>query len=883
MNSLPSPPDGGNGPRAPGPKQPWAEVNASDPCPVCEKPDRCKIAPDGGRVMCFRVDSPDPVAGGQAWYHPHPAAPPRADRQPQPKQPAGPPPDFPKLAAELAAGLTPDRNAGLAAALGLPVESLPALPLAGAGADRDGAFWSLPEVDAGGCVIGIGRRYADGAKRAMRGGKRGLTVPAGWVERAGPVYLPEGPSDVLALTHAGLPAVGRPSDRGGVGFLVALLRMLPDDRPVVVLAENDAKPDGSHPGRTGAHAVAGRLRAALPGRCVVVMLPPAGAKDAREWLTSPDRGETPWPDRGPAFAAALVPDVNDPPADTGADTPTGPDDGRVTVVVGTDEHRVNAEASAALARCSDLFCRGAALVVVTTGTDGRTAARELCGAEVRDLLSRCVRFVTLKTNPEGPPTLVPRHPPDWCVANITGRADRPGVRVLGGVSRSPVFRADGSVSASPGYDPDTRLWVDVPAGVAAGLPDSPTPADAAHAAAELLAVVADFPFAGACDRAAWLAATLTLLARPAFPGPAPWFVVVANAAGSGKGLLCDVTGVIATGRPMARTAYTPDAAEFGKQVTGWARDGARLVLLDNLSGPVGNGTLDNALTATEWEGRVLGVTGQRSWPLPVTWFGTGNNVQFVGDAARRVCPVRLHTTADAPDARTDFRRTDLLAYVTSTRPRLLAAALTILRAWHVAGRPVPAGLAGWGSYTGWTAVVRAAVVFAGLPDPAGVRATARAADRGREVLTGVMDGWLRLDPDGRGVVIKAAVAAARVATDPDGWRSDFLAVMEEACGDKDPGRQLGYYLSGVVGRPVGGLAFVRAGVRGGVVRWAVRRIDESPATPADAPPAPDPGRPGVASGGIGGIPPAVVAGATKRTRRRPNAASTAADWNGGVP
>ncbi|VTT96536.1 Marine sediment metagenome DNA, contig: S01H4_S12337 (Fragment) OS=marine sediment metagenome GN=S01H4_48694 PE=4 SV=1 [Gemmataceae bacterium] len=153
--------------------------------------------------------------------------------------------------------------------------------------------WTFPECDGAGAVVGIVRRYAGPGKNkfTLPGSARGLTVPAGW-PGAGPVLVPEGASDVLALHLCGVTAVGRPSNTGGAEHLARLLAGLDPGRPVYVLGENDPKGDGSWPGREGAEAVAPRLAAAL-GRPVRVAFPPDGAKDCREWVRGllADQGE----------------------------------------------------------------------------------------------------------------------------------------------------------------------------------------------------------------------------------------------------------------------------------------------------------------------------------------------------------------------------------------------------------------------------------------------------------------------------------------------------------------------------------------------------------------------------------------------------------------
>jgi hypothetical protein len=143
--------------------------------------------------------------------------------------------------------------------------------------DRAGSGWLFPERDAGGAVVGLVRRTPAGRKLALKGSRRGLTFRHPLPE-ADPVLVVEGPTDTAAAMQAGFTAVGRPSASGGGDLLAALLA----GRDVVVLGENDRKPDGTWPGRDGANRIANRLR--RPSQSVRVMFPPAGVKDVRAWL-----------------------------------------------------------------------------------------------------------------------------------------------------------------------------------------------------------------------------------------------------------------------------------------------------------------------------------------------------------------------------------------------------------------------------------------------------------------------------------------------------------------------------------------------------------------------------------------------------------------------
>ena len=78
-------------------------------------------------------------------------------------------------------------------------------------------------------------------RRSLPGSSRGLSIPNDWRTTDGPLFLVEGPSDVLALGVCGLSAIGRPLNMGGVVHLTELLRDFPPGRDVVVVGENDQK------------------------------------------------------------------------------------------------------------------------------------------------------------------------------------------------------------------------------------------------------------------------------------------------------------------------------------------------------------------------------------------------------------------------------------------------------------------------------------------------------------------------------------------------------------------------------------------------------------------------------------------------------------------
>jgi hypothetical protein len=230
---------------------------------------------DGDPFKCYRREDDDRHLGN-------------GGASPWTRTASGGPKDWPARAGRYAGALTPALRRELAESLGLPVGALDLLPLIGW--CETVANWTFPEVDAAGHIVGILRRHRAGKKVRMSGSGSGLHVPAGWKDRDGPVNVPEGPTDVLALTLCGLPAIGRPSNTGGVELLAELLKDLPASRQIIIVGERDGprpnrvRPEVTEwPGRDGAVSTARRLAAAL-GRPVQWALPPVGLKDAREWV-----------------------------------------------------------------------------------------------------------------------------------------------------------------------------------------------------------------------------------------------------------------------------------------------------------------------------------------------------------------------------------------------------------------------------------------------------------------------------------------------------------------------------------------------------------------------------------------------------------------------
>lgn len=570
------------------------------------------------------------------------------------------------------------------------------------------------------------------------------------------VYAAEGIADTLALQLAGVPTIGAP----GTGEVVKLVNFLGGltGREVVICPQNDK------PSRTAFDDLAGRLQRV--GAVVLERPTPAPYKDPAEWLQAVGVEALRGALTAPAECVREIGSDDDEQPEGIAygvaggaalrALPVPQADARPVVTITTEEHAVAKEALVALADDDVLYERAGILAHVVHGGDAdskiRRAAQSprIVVAQPPFLRDRLTARMLLEKWDGRAGANVPTHPPSWLVGSLYARGSWPGLRRLDGVTEVPVLRRDGSILETAGYDAQTGLLFQ-PNAAFLPVAENPTREDALGALAELKEVVCDFPFAAERHRSTWLAALLTPLARQVFDGPAPLFLFDSNVSGSGKSLLTDAISQIVLGSVMARTSYTQDDEELRKRVTTIAIEGDPVVLIDNIEngGTLGSPTLDAVLTSTEWKDRLLGTNQQFHGRLRAIWYATGNNIQLRGDMQRRVLHGRIESPMERPTERpaSDFRHPHLLAWVRAERPRLLRAALTILRAHAIAGRPCATALSALGSYEAWSAAVRAPMAWLGEADCAETqRELANAADTELSLLRDLHVGWQELDP-----------------------------------------------------------------------------------------------------------------------------------------
>jgi hypothetical protein len=310
------------------------------------------------------------------------------------------------------------------------------------------------------------------------------------------------------------------------------------------------------------------------------------------------------------------------------------------------------------------------------------------------------------------------------------------LRSLSGVVEAPTIRTDGAVLQTPGYDSTSGLLY-LPNATFPPVPEFPTRDDAIAAVAKLRHVVRGFEFASPEAEAVWIAAAMTAVVRRSLP-TAPLFAFSAPVMGSGKTLLAALAGIVASGREPAVMSQGHDADEDRKRLTSVLMRGDSVLLIDNAERPIEGDALCAILTSPEWKDRPLGRSEIVSVPTHTTILVTGNNLTFRGDMSTRALLCKLLPKAERPEERR--YGWDARAETKALRPDLVAAVLTIIRAYVVVGSPAVQAKP-FGRFEQWQRFVHNPLVWLGAPDPLATRELIERNDPERETFAQLLHLW----------------------------------------------------------------------------------------------------------------------------------------------
>lgn len=424
---------------------------------------------------------------------------------------------------------------------------------------------------------------------------------------------------------------------------------------------------------------------------------------------------------------------------------------------------------------------------------------------------------------------------DWVTINapmnvVKAYRERVGrwrLPVLAGIVNAPTLRPDGTVLAQPGYDAATGLVLDTGGASFPDIPPAPTIGAARLALDQLKDLLRDFPFVAPADRAVALSALLTACCRRALP-TAPLHGFTAPTAGSGKSMLVDLCSILATGREAGVIAQGKTEEETEKRLGALLLAGDPVVAIDNCEAPLGGEFLCQVMTQPVVRARILGRSEAPELPSNAFISATGNNLVLAGDMTRRGLLCSLDPKCERPELRRFDRNPTAMAK--ADRGKYVVAALTVLRAYWIAGRPQQRDPLG--SFEEWSRTVRDALVWLGEADPVETMEKARALDPRLEAVKAVFTQWREVIGTDQRVTVREVidratemrtpvVPAYAPTPKPEFAHPDFREALLHVAGDGGAinGKRLGKWLLAQQGRIVEGCRVEQAGLYAGLMTW----------------------------------------------------------------
>ncbi len=442
-------------------------------------------------------------------------------------------------------------------------------------------------------------------------------------------------------------------------------------------------------------------------------------------------------------------------------------------------------------------------------------------------LNRRFRFERYDARKEG---YKPVDCPRTVASQFLQKGRWPQLPRLTGISYIPLLCKDGTVINQPGYHEPTGILLQFNPDEFPAIPEILTKEDAIAALNILIDWLKEFPFQAEKHRSAAISAVLTAVCRKVLK-QAPLHATSATKAGSGKGTLAKGVSILLLDGQAGTIPFTGDSEEFRKKITSFLKSGQPIGLIDNVTGVLGGDVLEMVLTEPYYKDRLLGGNQIPSFSTQTLLLANGNNLRFRPDMTRRTILSVLDSQLENPEYRVFDRNFEEFTH--ANRGKLVAAALTILKTYIVAGSP-DKKQPRLGSFEGWSDLVRSSLIWLGQPDPVETQAEITAQDDERQTLLALLQSWY----DCYTSIPKTAkeVCLGAIQTGSGDLRDVLLEVALDRKGDISP-RKLGYYLRSHCRSVISGLRFETAGEdRLGTTRWKVTVLhpppEPSPASPA---------------------------------------------------
>jgi hypothetical protein len=455
-------------------------------------------------------------------------------------------------------------------------------------------------------------------------------------------------------------------------------------------------------------------------------------------------------------------------------------------------------------------------IIVTVATDPATHATNVSALSLPSLTRVLAGIVVWERYNKRDSNWVTCDPLDKHIRILHDASQYPHLPILNGIARQPYLRPDYTLVTTAGYDAETGMFGAFnPRHF--NIPDNPTRDEAEMALVKLIEILSEFPFKTDHDQVATLAAIITATIRPSLR-LAPMFHVKAPQIASGKSFLCQLISSFATPEKSTPHSFPSDDEEMRKLLLAELLTAPAVIEFDNLTSDLlPHKSLCTALTSENMSDRILGQSKTAEVGTRALFLSSGNNVEPIRDMTRRTITIHLDPQCETP-ATLDYIKNPV-AEVTKDRGEFISAALIIVRAWVVAGKPITA-VKSLNSYGDWSDLCRQPLLWLDLKDPANSVFESMAYDPDRNELEAFLGVWLHRYGS-------RSISVKKIASDtshyPDLKEVIPYFVFEHGVINNV---KLGRWIKRHSGRVVNGLRLVAdKSVKLNVMQWKIEIID----------------------------------------------------------
>jgi len=234
-------------------------------CPICGKPDWCRVSKNGEYVLCSRI----PVYSQKGSLH-------KVDKSIETKGISDkanyyPPINWYALSKSYSRNCPLWRVAQYGALKRITFKSLIRLNMG-----FDGETYTFPIFNENYVITGVQRQFPDGIKSMVRGSKLGIFIPTSFDTEVGKLVITEGMSDTAVALDLGLNAIGRLNCSSGQEIIKNIVNKHKFDAYVVI--DNDT----NQAGYDGGMKLAKEL--SFLTKTVKIIIPPLKYNDLRGWV-----------------------------------------------------------------------------------------------------------------------------------------------------------------------------------------------------------------------------------------------------------------------------------------------------------------------------------------------------------------------------------------------------------------------------------------------------------------------------------------------------------------------------------------------------------------------------------------------------------------------